>query len=52
VQEVAMVARIFRQDPAAMLDDGGDEWRMLVRIAAARYVAETEEAEAKRAQQS
>jgi len=47
-----MVARMFRQDPAAMLDDDGDEWRMLVRVAAARYVARCEEADAKRAQQS
>jgi hypothetical protein len=47
-----MVARMFRQDPAAMLDDDGDDWRMLVRIAAARYVARSEEAEAKRAQRS
>lgn len=45
-----MVARLFRQDPAALLDDGGDEWPMLVRVAAARYVARCEEQEAKRAQ--
>lgn len=44
-----MVARMFRVDPAALLDDGGDEWPMLVRIAAARYVARAEEAESKRA---
>lgn len=50
VQEAAMVARLFRQDPAALLDDGGDEWPMLIRVAAARYVARCEEQEAKRAQ--
>jgi hypothetical protein len=50
VQEAALVARLFRQDPAALLDDGGDEWPMLVRVAAARYVARCEEQESKRAQ--
>lgn len=50
VQEAAMVARLFRQDPAVLLDDGGDEWPMLVRVAAARYVARQEEKESKRAQ--
>lgn len=44
-----MVARIFRIDPAGLLDDGGDEWPMLVRLAAARYVAREEEAASKRA---
>jgi hypothetical protein len=49
VQEVAVVARIFRQDPARLLDDDGDEWPMLVRLAAARYVIRCEEAEAAKA---
>lgn len=44
-----MVARIFRQDPAALLDDDGDEWPHLVRVAAARFVAREEEAAARRA---
>lgn len=51
VQEAGMVARLFHQDPVALLDDGGDEWPMLVRVAAARYVARVEEREAKRAQE-
>lgn len=46
-----MVARLFHQDPVALLDDGGNEWPMLVRVAAARYVARVEEREAKRAQE-
>lgn len=45
-----MVARIFRIDPAGLLDDAGDEWPMLVRLAAARYVARCEEAEARKAE--
>lgn len=45
-----MVGRIFRVDPVSLLDDDGDEWPMLVRVAAARYVVRCEEAEAKRAQ--
>jgi hypothetical protein len=52
VQEAAMVARLFRQDPAALLDDAGDEWPMLVRVAAARYVVRCEEAAAKRERES
>lgn len=44
-----MVARLFRLDPVALLDDDGDEWPQLVRVAAARYVARQEEAAAKRA---
>ncbi len=47
-----MVARIFRIDPAALLDDGGDDWRMQVRLAAARYVAAREEQEAARTRSS
>lgn len=49
VQEAAVVARIFRVDPAGLLDDGGDDWAMLVRLAAARYVIRCEEAAAKKA---
>lgn len=52
VREAAMVARIFRVDPAALLDDGGDEWRMLVRLAAAQYVAQQEEEAAAKARSS
>ena len=44
-----MVARVFRIDPAALLDDDGDDWAMLVRVAAARYVVRAEEAAAKQA---
>lgn len=42
---------MFRQDPVAMLDDKGDEFLTLVRIAAARIVNEDKkrEAEAERA---
>jgi len=50
VQEAAIVARIFRVDPAGLLDDDGDEWPMLVRLAAARYVARQEDKAAKEAQ--
>jgi hypothetical protein len=50
VQEAAAVARIFRVDPVSLLADDGDEWPMLVRVAAARYVVRCEEAAAKRAQ--
>lgn len=44
------MARIFRVDPAGLLDDDGDEWPMLVRLAAARYVARQEDKAAKEAQ--
>ena len=47
-----MVARVFRIDPAALLDDDGDDWLMLVRLAAARYVMEQEAAEAAKAKGS
>lgn len=47
-----MVARIFRLDPVALLDDDGDEWPQLVRLAAARYVARQEERAAKAAKGS
>lgn len=46
----ARIAREFRQDPVAMLRDDGDEFVMLVRIAAAQVVHEDrrKEAEAER----
>lgn len=46
-----MVARVFRLDPVAVLDDGGDEWPQLVRVAAARFVAREEERAAKQARE-
>lgn len=49
VQEAAVVARIFRVDPVGLLIDGGDDFPMMVRLAAARYVARCEEAEAAKA---
>jgi hypothetical protein len=49
VREVALIARVFRQDPVALLDDEGDDFPHLVRLAAARYVARQEEAAARRA---
>jgi hypothetical protein len=52
VQEAAVVARVFRQDPARFLDDDGDDWPMMIRVAAARYVVRQEEAAAKRAEAS
>lgn len=48
VQEAAVVARTFRIEPAALLDDDGDNWPMLVNLAAARYVARQEKAEQER----
>jgi hypothetical protein len=42
VQAAAVVARTFRIDPVPLLMDGGDDWPMIVRIAAARYVAAKE----------
>ena len=50
VQEAAIVARVFRVDPAGLLDDGGDEWPMLVRLAAARFVMRQEQKAAQEAQ--
>jgi hypothetical protein len=44
-----MVARVFRLDPVMLLDDEGDDWPQLIRVAAARYVVAQEEAAAKRA---
>jgi hypothetical protein len=52
VQEAAVVARIFRLDPVDLLDDEGDDWPMLIRVAAARYVSRQEEVAAKRAEAS
>jgi hypothetical protein len=51
VREAAMVARVFHLDPVMLLDDDGDDWPQLVRIAAARFVARQEEAAAKRARE-
>lgn len=47
----ARIARVFKQDPVALLRDGGDEFEMLVRIAATQIVEEDKrkEADAERA---
>lgn len=50
--QAARVARVFKLDPVALLrDDGGDEFLMLIRIAAAMVVQEDKrrEAEAEKA---
>lgn len=49
--QVARIAREFRQDPVALLRDGGDEFETLVRLAAAQVVLDDKkkEAEAERA---
>jgi hypothetical protein len=50
--QAARVSRVFKLDPVALLkDDGGDEFLMLVRIAAAMVVHEDKrrEAEAEKA---
>lgn len=44
--QAARVAREFKLDPVALLSDGGDEFPMMVRIAAARVVARDKRAEA------
>lgn len=49
VREVALIARVFRQDPIRLLDDDGDEFLHLVRLAAARFVARQEESAARKA---
>lgn len=52
IKQAARVARVFKLDPVALLrDDGGDEFLMLVRIAAAMVVQEDKrkEAEAEKA---
>lgn len=46
------MARIFRIDPAGLLDDGGDDFRMQVRLAAAQYVVACEAKEAAKAKAS
>jgi hypothetical protein len=42
LQAAAVVGRTFRIDPVPLLMDDGDDWPMIVRIAAARYVAAKE----------
>lgn len=42
VRSAALVARLFRIDPVPLLDDDGDDWPMLVRIACARIVDDAE----------
>jgi hypothetical protein len=42
VRSAALVARLFRIDPVPLLDDDGDDWPMLVRLACARVVEEAE----------
>lgn len=42
VRLAAMVARQFRLDPVALLDDNGDDFLMLVRVAAVEIVQEAE----------
>jgi predicted signal transduction protein with EAL and GGDEF domain len=51
VIHAARIARVFKQDPVALLRDGGDEFEMLVRIAATQIVEEDKrkEADAERA---
>lgn len=51
VVHAAKIAREFKQDPVAMLQDDGDELLMLIRIAAYENVMEDKrkEAEAERA---
>lgn len=42
MRTAALVARLFRQDPYVLLDDDGDDWPMLVRLACSRVVEEVE----------
>lgn len=49
VVQAARVAREFKLDPVALLRDGGDEFPMMVRIAAAQVVARDKHAEAEAA---
>jgi hypothetical protein len=42
VRAAALVARQFRLDPVALLDDDGDDWPMTVRVACARIVDDAE----------
>ena len=45
----ARIGRVFRLDPIAILDDGGDELLNLVRTAATLVVARDEEKQAEQA---
>lgn len=40
--QIARVAKIFQQDPVALLRDSGDHFLLLVRIAAAQVVERDE----------
>lgn len=46
VEAAARVGEIFGQDPVALLQDGGDDFLMLVRIAAAQVVERDRKAKA------
>jgi hypothetical protein len=52
VEQAARVAREFKLDPVELLSDGGDEWPMMVRIAAAQVVARDKRAEAEAAKKA
>lgn len=42
MQTAARVAKVFSQDPVAMLDDGGDDFITHVRLAAVKVVQRDE----------
>lgn len=44
--QVARVARLFKQDPVALLMDSGDEFKTLVRLAASHVVMDDKKKEA------
>lgn len=46
MEQAARVARVFHLDPVALLDDNGDDFPMLVRIAAVMVVNRDKKAEA------
>lgn len=48
---MAIIARVFRLDPVGLLDDHGDDFGHLVRLACAEYIADREADEAARAEQ-
>jgi hypothetical protein len=52
VQTAARVARTFRMDPVAVLDDGGDELLTHLRIAAMVIVGRDEEEAARKAKRT